>query len=39
MVLRISDEILEKYNALSEEEKSVTKLWEKVKFGNREIQD
>lgn len=31
--------ILEKYNALSEENKSVTKLWKKMRFGNGEMQD
>jgi len=31
--------VLEKYNRLSEEQRSVTKLWQKVKFGNGEMQD
>lgn len=35
-VLGISDNILEKYNALSEREQSVRKLWQRVKFGNGE---
>jgi hypothetical protein len=30
---------LEKYNALPEEKRSVTKLWQSVKFGNIEMQD
>jgi len=38
-VLRILSQILEKYNALSEEKRSVTKLWQRVKFGNGEMQD
>jgi hypothetical protein len=32
-------QILEKYNALSEEKRRVTKLWKKVRFGNGEMQD
>lgn len=31
--------ILEKYNALSEEKKRVTKLWKRIQFGNGEMQD
>jgi hypothetical protein len=38
-VLKILVQILEKYNGLSEEKKSVTKLWQKVKFGNNEMVD
>jgi hypothetical protein len=38
-VLRILLQILEKYNELSEEKRSVTKLWQRVKFGNGEMQD
>ncbi|KAE9367344.1 hypothetical protein N431DRAFT_428749 [Stipitochalara longipes BDJ] len=38
-VLRILDGILEKYNALSEEKRSVTKLWKRVQFGNGEMLD
>jgi hypothetical protein len=38
-VLRILSQILEKYNVLSEEKRSVTKLWQRVKFGNGEMQD
>jgi hypothetical protein len=38
-VLRVLDGILEKYNALSEEKRSVTKLWKKLKFGNGEMLD
>lgn len=38
-VLRVLSTILEKYNALSEQERSVTKLWKQVKFGNGEMKD
>jgi hypothetical protein len=38
-VLRVLSQILEKYNALSEEKRSVTKLWQRVRFGNGEMQD
>jgi hypothetical protein len=38
-VLKVLGSILEKYNALSEDTRSVTKLWQKVKFGNGEMQD
>jgi hypothetical protein len=38
-VLRVLDGILDKYNALSEEKRSVTKLWKKVQFGNGEMLD
>jgi hypothetical protein len=38
-VLRVLDGILEKYNALSEEKRSVTKLWKRVQFGNGEMLD
>ncbi|KAK0510375.1 hypothetical protein JMJ35_006807 [Cladonia borealis] len=38
-VLRVLDIILEKYNRLSEEEKSWRKLWQKIRFGNGEIAD
>ncbi|TVY48241.1 hypothetical protein LCER1_G008284 [Lachnellula cervina] len=38
-VLRVLEQILDKYNALSEEKRSVTKLWQKVKFGNGEMLD
>jgi hypothetical protein len=38
-VLRTLDGILEKYNALSEEKRSVTKLWKRVQFGNGEMLD
>lgn len=31
--------ILEKYNALSEDKKRVTKLWKRVQFGNGEMRD
>lgn len=38
-VLRVLDGIFEKYNALSEEKRSVTKLWKRVQFGNGEMLD
>ena len=38
-VLRILDQILEKYNALSETERSGRKLWQKIKFGNGTMMD
>lgn len=38
-VLRVLNEILGKYNALSEEKRSLTKLWQKVRFGNGEMMD
>ncbi|KAH8769741.1 hypothetical protein BGZ57DRAFT_733128, partial [Hyaloscypha finlandica] len=38
-VLRVLHGILEKYNALSEEKRSVTKLWKRVQFGNGEMLD
>ena len=38
-VLKILDQILEKYNALGEEERSGRKLWQKIKFGNGQMAD
>ncbi|TVY33243.1 hypothetical protein LSUB1_G007932 [Lachnellula subtilissima] len=38
-VLRVLKQVLDKYNALSEERRSVTKLWQKVRFGNGEMLD
>lgn len=38
-VLRVLDKILEKYNALSEKERSGRKLWQRIKFGNGEMAD
>ncbi|KAE8453031.1 hypothetical protein EG329_012218 [Mollisiaceae sp. DMI_Dod_QoI] len=38
-VLGVLSQILEKYNALSDEKRSVTKLWQRVRFGNGEMQD
>ena len=38
-VIRILDQVLEKYNALSEIERSGRKLWQKVKFGNGQMAD
>ncbi|KAG4438412.1 hypothetical protein IFR05_006118 [Cadophora sp. M221] len=38
-VLNVLSSVLEKYNALSEEKRSVTKLWKQIRFGNGEMQD
>ena len=38
-VLMILDQIWEKYNALSETERSGRKLWQKIKFGNGQMAD
>ena len=38
-MLRILDQILEKYNALSETEMSGRMLWQKIKFGNGLMMD
>ena len=38
-VLKQLDKVLVKYNALSEQEKSVRRLWKKVKFGNGVVAD
>ncbi|TVY14039.1 hypothetical protein LARI1_G007596 [Lachnellula arida] len=38
-VLNVLEHILDNYNALSDERISVTKLWQKVKFGNGEMLD
>lgn len=38
-VLNVLLQILGKYNALSEQKRSVTKLWKKIRFGNGEMQD
>ena len=38
-VLQDLDTILEKYSTLSEEKRSVTKLWQRVRFGAGEMQD
>ena len=37
--LRVLDRVLEKYNALSETERSGRKLWQRIKFGNGQIAD
>lgn len=37
-VLRMMEKILDKYNAMNEEKRSITKLWKKTKFGG-EMQD
>jgi hypothetical protein len=33
------DSILTKYNALAEDKRSGRKLWQKIRFGNGELQD
>ncbi|KAH6678687.1 hypothetical protein B0J14DRAFT_328599 [Halenospora varia] len=38
-VLDVLKKIFEKYNALSEEKRSVKKVWQKVKFGNGEMKN
>jgi hypothetical protein len=38
-VLKILDDILQKYNSLGENERRVKKLWKRVRFGNGEMQD
>jgi hypothetical protein len=38
-VLKVLEQILDKYNALPDEKRSVTKLFQKVKFGNGEMLD
>ena len=38
-VLRILSQVLEKYNALSEAERTGRKLWQKIKFGNGQMAD
>ena len=38
-VLKLLNRVLEKYNTLSEKERSVKKLWQKVRFGNGELAD
>jgi hypothetical protein len=38
-VLKILDDILQKYNSLGEDEKKVKKLWKRIRFGNGEMQD
>lgn len=38
-VLKVLDDILKKYNGLSDEKRRATKLWRKVRFGNGEMQD
>ena len=38
-VLNILDQVLTKYNALGEQERSGRKLWQKIKFGNGKMAD
>lgn len=37
--LKVLDQVLTKYNGLSEETRRTTKLWQKIKFGNGEMKD
>ena len=38
-VLNVLDSILKKYNSLSEEERSVKKIWQRIRFGNGQVAD
>jgi hypothetical protein len=38
-ILNVMDSILTKYNALSEDKRCGKKLWQKIRFGNGELQD
>lgn len=38
-VLNVLDQVLTKYNALSEQERSGRKLWQKIRFGNGKMAD
>ena len=38
-VLKLLNRVLKKYNTLSEKERSVKKLWQRVRFGNGELAD
>lgn len=38
-VLKVLDIILQKYNALSERERSVRKIWQRIRFGNGQMTD
>ena len=38
-VLKLLNKVLEKYNCLSDEERSAKKLWQRVRFGNGELAD
>ena len=38
-VLKMLNRVLEKYNTLSERERSVKKLWQRVRFGNGDVAD
>lgn len=38
-VLKVLENILVKYNSLSQEERSGRKLWQRIRFGNGEMQD
>jgi hypothetical protein len=38
-VLRVLDRVLTKYNGQSEEKRRTTRLWQRVRFENGEMQD
>ena len=38
-VLRVLDKVLDKYNALGEPERNRRQLWQKIRFGNGEVED
>jgi hypothetical protein len=38
-LLKVIHKVLEKYNALSDEKRRTTRLWQKIRFGNGELKD
>ena len=38
-ILNVLNRVLEKYNALSEKERSLRKIWQRIRFGNGELAD
>jgi hypothetical protein len=38
-VLKVLDQVLQKYNGLSNETRRTTKLWQRIRFGNGEMKD
>jgi hypothetical protein len=38
-LLKVTHKVLEKYNALSDEKRRTTRLWQKIRFGNGELKD
>lgn len=38
-VLRVLDQVLQKYNGLSDKTRRTTKLWQRIRFGNGEMKD